>query len=120
MDTITGGQGVQTLLSFARRSGKLLLGLDTLLPLLKRGKKLVVFADPEVSERTLRQLDEAANAYGNSRFRLLSDFRERTAFLGRSGVKIVAVGDPAFRKGLAPYLKHSTEGVQGDCKNKEA
>jgi len=57
MDTCRLEPAGQGLLGLARRAGALILGVDQMGEVVKRGRSLLILADPSLSERTLRELE---------------------------------------------------------------
>ena len=64
----------------------------------------MILADPELSPRTLRELERLPEENSGVRVYLLSDFQQTMEFLDRSAVRVVAVSDTGFRRGLLRLL----------------
>ncbi len=115
LPTMRGDGQLENLLGFARRKGALLLGFDAVRRKAERRAPMRVFAHPELAARTLRDIERFADARSGVQAAVLADFEQRTSFLRKRAVKVVAVADPAFRRGLDRYFPKTSRGEQGGC-----
>jgi len=112
---IAGDERLSRLLGLAWRARKLVIGVDAVRPLAERGRALRVLASPALSPRGRRDLERLAESHPRTEAALLADFDERFAPLGRRGIKVAAVSDEGFRRGLDPWFAVNNAGEQGDC-----
>jgi hypothetical protein len=112
---VRGDEQLGRLLGLAWRAGKLLLGIEALRPLAERNRELRILASPTLSARGLRELERLADRHPRAQAALLADFEDRIAPLGKRGVKVVAVSDDGFRRGLDRYFVQNNSGEQGGC-----
>jgi len=106
------GQG---LLGLARRAGALILGMDQMREKVRRGTPLLILADPTLSARTLRELEDWQEADGRTRVVALAEMAALNELLGTRGVRAVALADGGFRRGLEERLSPLNTGEQGGC-----
>lgn len=104
MDTCRLEPAGQGLLGLARRAGALILGVDQMREVVKRGRSLLILADPSLSVRTLRELESWQEADGRTRVVALTDMAALNGLLGTKGVRAVALAEGGFRRGLEMRL----------------
>jgi hypothetical protein len=93
------------LLGLARRAGALIPGMDRIRPLAEAGKRVLVLADPGLSERSRRELDRWQEASSQCEVYLIEAFVERVSALDLKGLRAVGLSEEGFQQGLTARLK---------------
>jgi ribosomal protein L7Ae-like RNA K-turn-binding protein len=103
------------LLGLARKAGALLIGMDRLREAVRQGQPLLILADPALSARSWRELEEWRAADGRTRVVAVTDMAELNAVLGTRGVRAVGLAAGGFRRGLEARLGPLNTGDEGGC-----
>lgn len=115
LPTVVGDDYLGRLLGLAWRARQLTLGIDAVRPLAEKGRALRILASPALSARGVRDIEELVSRHPRAEAVLLADFEDRIASLGKRGVKVAAVSDEGFRRGLDRYFATKNAGEQGGC-----
>lgn len=97
------------LLGLARRSGRLLLGLEHLQQGMRRCHVVRIFADPALADRTRRELERMEQTHRGCRLFWIENFDRIADLLRKPGVRMVSVTDPGFLKGLDGCLDRESK-----------
>ncbi len=103
------------LLGLARRAGALVIGMDRMRLAVKRGQGLLLLADPALSHRTWRELEEWRDKDDRNRLVAVAGLADLNGTLGTRGVRALGLADGGFRRGVEERLGPPKTGEQGGC-----
>jgi len=101
------------MLGLARRAGALLIGMDRLREAVRLGRPLLILADPALSPRSWRELEEWRSRTAGTRVVAVAGMADLNGALGTTGVKAVGLAAGAFRRGLEQGLDRLNTGDKG-------
>lgn len=107
--------GALGLLGLARRAGSLVIGMDRMRLVVRRGQALLILADPALSDRTWRELEEWRDLDDRTRLVAVAGMADLNGTLGTRGVRALGLADGGFRRGLEEHLGPPKTGEQGGC-----